>query len=103
MESTKSDSIQCPVFSGKPEDYGIWWTRFKAFAAVKEFSPIIRSGETRHPDLPGTYADGEAIDPDAGSDAADIARRKRLKKVWKANNMAMAYFALSFKSPELIG
>ena len=58
MESTKTESIQCPTFSGESKDYAVWWTRFTAFAMVKRFEIIALSGSTRHVEMPVTHAPG---------------------------------------------
>ena len=80
----------------------MWWTRFEAFAAVKEFDDIIESGSTRLAQLPPTYADGKAIDPTAGATATARAENKLKKQLWKQNNLAMAYFTLAFKTASLM-
>ena len=68
MENMKTESIQCPTFSGENKDFAVWWTRFTAFAMVKRFDKIMLSGAVRHTLMPATHDEGEALDP-ASTDA----------------------------------
>jgi hypothetical protein len=66
---TEQANIACAtryalLFNGKPEDFKIWWTRFKAFASVQGFaSALIDQTES---DLPETEAT-EITDDEAGN------------------------------------
>ena len=99
MESAKADRIQCPTFSGDESEYSLWWLRFGAFAAVNGFTDVILSEENRHAAMPGTYADGDAIDDKAATATAD---EKLAKKIWKQNSLAVSYLTLAFKAPSLL-
>ena len=51
-------SIPLPTFDGEAKNFQLWWTRFKAYAAVKRFSQAIQ--RAADPNLPET--EGSAID-----------------------------------------
>ena len=46
-----SKKMQVPVFSGKPEDFQVWWMRFKAYATLIGFALAI--GQKKEDDLEG--------------------------------------------------
>jgi hypothetical protein len=97
MESTKTESFQCPAFTGENKDFPVWWTRFTAFAMVKRFDTVMMAGSTRHPQMPSTHAVGELLDA-----TADSATVKLGIKVLRENDLAMAYLTLAFKSARLM-
>ena len=97
MENLKSESIQCPTFSGETKDFSIWWTRFTAFSMVKRFDTVMLVGSARHPSMPATHAAGAALDPKSTDEDVLLSI-----KVMKENDVAMAYFTLAFKSARLM-
>ena len=47
--SEKDKTILIPSFSGKDEDFQVWWTKFRAFGTAKGFIKVLIGKE---PDLP---------------------------------------------------
>ena len=94
MENLKSESIQCPTFSGDSKDFAVWWTRFTAFAMVKRFEKVMLAGSVRHPEMPLTHAIGKALNP-ASTEAPVLLKIMLIKQ----NDLAMAYLTMAFKSP----
>ena len=47
MATTKDSSkgIECPMFSGKEEDYHVWVTKFDTYSMVKGFYKIMDGTE----------------------------------------------------------
>ena len=86
MENTKTESIQCPTFSGESKDFSIWSTRFQAFALVKQFDTVLMSGSTRLLAMPTTHAIGKALDQ-ASTDDTVVASRQAMRE----NDLAMAF------------
>jgi hypothetical protein len=97
MEYLKSESIQCPMFSGENADYSIWWTRFTAFAMVKRFDTVLLAGEVQHTSIPLTHADGLAADKTSTDPQVILTIA-----IMKENDAAMAYFTLAFKTARLM-
>ena len=79
-------SVVLPTFSGKDEDFQVWWTKFKAFATAKN---VIEALMSRKADLPPTQ--GTALDESVTADVPKIKARTR-------NSLAMAYLLSAFKS-----
>ena len=46
--------MRTPTFSGKPEDFHLWWMRFTAFATVMKFAKALNGPEAK---LPGKESD----------------------------------------------
>ena len=61
--SDTNKSITLPTFSGKDEDFQVWWTKFRAFGTAKGFIDALLSRETN---LPATEATAlnETVDAD---------------------------------------
>ena len=97
MESMKTESIQCPTFSGEGKDFSIWWTRFQAFGLVKRFDDVMLAGSTRHPKMPASHSAGADLDP--LSTDVDVVLGI---KIMKQNDVEMAYLTLAFKSARLM-
>ena len=79
-----------PVFSGKEEEFELFWPRFQAYAALKGFREAIQY--TKDPDLPdvdGSYT---------GTDAQKLIQ----KKADARNKLAMAVFTMEFKTVALM-
>ena len=83
-DSTKS--IVIPTFSGKDEEFQLWWTKFRAFATAKGVIPSLLGKES---DLPTSEA--EVLNENLTSDKKKIKARER-------NSLAMAYLLTAFKS-----
>ena len=84
--SSDNKSIVMPTFSGKDEDFQVWWTKFKAFATAKGCVSALLG---RDADLPDTY--DEELDESDSDDMKKIKARIR-------NDLAMAYLLNAFKS-----
>ena len=50
MDTDATKSIKIPQFSGKQEEFQIWWMRFKAFAMLMKFAQAL--GEQKETNLP---------------------------------------------------
>ena len=72
-EATKSVSV--PTFSGKEEDYELFWPRFEAYADMKGFAEAI-DWENPDPDLPSKH---NVFDTDADVNRRQEAAIKRNK------------------------
>ena len=84
--SDTNKSIALPTFSGKDEDFHVWWTKFRAFGTAKGFIDALLSCEA---DLPATEATTLSESTDA--DKPKIKAKSR-------NSLAMAYLLNAFKS-----
>lgn len=84
-------SIPLPTFDGEAKNFQLWWTRFKAYAAVKRFSQAIQ----RVPDsnLPNT--EGAAIDTTTAAGRAQAVALER-------NMLAIASLTMAFQTEGLI-
>ena len=83
-DSTKS--IVIPTFSGKDEEFQLWWTKFRAFATAKGVIPSLLGKES---DLPASEA--TVLNENLTADKKKIKARER-------NSLAMAYLLTAFKS-----
>ena len=84
MESRASDSkMKTPVFSGRVEDFHVWWMRFSAVATVLKFSAAF----AQEKELPAKESD--SIDNNTASGKKQEAAKKR-------NALAMAHFSVAF-------
>ena len=72
-------SIVIPTFSGKDEEFQLWWTKFRAFATTKEVYPSLLERES---DLPASEA--TVLNESPTADKKKIKARER-------NSLAMAY------------
>ena len=52
-ESVRERSVSLPVFTGKQEDFQMWWTRFSMYAVVKQFKNALK----KEADLPDKEED----------------------------------------------
>jgi hypothetical protein len=77
-------SIILPTFSGKDEDFQLWWTKFRAFATAKGFVEALLGKED---DLP----DGQDEELDETKDQSMIKARMR-------NSLAVEYLLQAFKA-----
>ena len=84
--SDSNKSITIPTFSGKNEDFQVWWTKFRAFGTAKEFVNALLAQEA---DLSATEATvlNETVDTD-----------KPKIKAKERNSLAMAYLLNTFKA-----
>ena len=93
MESgISTKSVRLPEFNGKEKGFQVWWTRFKAFAAVFQFSEALTIGG--EVDLPGSEA--TVLDPTDANEKKQIEARKR-------NAVAMSNLTMAFTTEELMG
>ena len=88
MDTDSTKNVRVPVFSGKQEDFQIWWMRFMAFATIMGFSAVLTT--TKH----------AAVPADQVEDAADTADGKKARK-W--NLTAMYNITLAFTTEALMG
>lgn len=79
-------SVILPTFSGKDEDFQVWWTKFRAFATAKG---VIEALMGKEDDLPINHK--EKLDQTKEDDKKKIKARER-------NDLAMAYLSSAFKS-----
>jgi hypothetical protein len=84
-------SFKIPSFDGKADKFSMWWHRFKAFAAMKEFLPAIQA--VQESDMPND--EGQALDASVAAEALQLAAKKR-------NGKAMAALTMAFTSPKLM-
>ena len=84
-EATKSVSV--PTFSGREEDYELFWPRFVAYADMKGFAEAIE-WERPDPDLPNKH---DELD-------SDPTVREKQEAAIKRNKIAMAAFTLAFQT-----
>ena len=68
--------MSIPVFTGKKEDFHLWWAKYYAYATIKEFEEALE----KDPNLPD---DPAVLDTDVKVEAAQ-------KKAIKNNKMAIA-------------
>ena len=84
---SESKSVNVPSFSGKDEDYELFWPRFEAYANMKGFAEAI---------------DWENVDPNSPTSekvlSADADTKKKEEEAIKKNKTAMAAFTLAFKT-----
>ena len=85
-DSTKRIVIVIPTFSGKDEEFQLWWTKFRAFATAKGVIPALLGKES---DLPASEA--SELNENLTADKKKIKARER-------NSLAMAYLLTAFKS-----
>jgi hypothetical protein len=78
--------IPLPVFDGENKNFQIWWTRFKAYAAVKKFAQAIKT--TADPNLP------------AKEDAANLTAAQTT--ALERNMMAIASLTMAFQTEGLM-
>ena len=76
MSSDSKKSMNIPVFTGKKEDFHLWWAKYYAYATIKEFEEALEKG-TDLPDDPTTLD-------------TDLAVAEKQKRVIKNNKMAIA-------------
>jgi hypothetical protein len=77
-------SVALPTFSGKNDDFQVWWTKFRAFTTAKG---VIQPLLGRESDLPPT----EQAELDES-----VASEKRQMKARERNSLAMAYLLSAF-------
>ena len=85
--SEAAKSVNVPTFSGKEEDYELFWPRFEAYADMKGFAEAI-DWENPDPDLPSKH---NVFDADQ-----DV--KKRQEAAVKRNKTAIAAFTLAFQT-----
>ena len=88
MDTDSTKTIKAPQFSGKQEEFQIWWMRFKAFAMLMKFAQAI--GEQKEASLPD-----DELEATADTNEKKAARARNLK--------AMYYFTLTFQTEALMG
>jgi hypothetical protein len=80
-------SITLPTFDGEQKSFQLWWTRFKAYAAVKKFAKAIqRTAETSLPTVEATST---------STTAAQLAALER-------NRLAVATLTMAFQTGSLM-
>ncbi len=81
---TDNKSVMLAIFSGKNDEFQVWWTKFRAFATAKG---VIQALLGRERDLPLS----ENAEPDENE-----ATEKRKIKARERNSLAMAYLLSAF-------
>ena len=61
--SDSNKSIAIPTFSGKNEDFQVWWTKFRASGTAKGFINALLVQEPDLPDKESTIL-SESVDAD---------------------------------------
>jgi len=92
MDESGDKSVKLPTFSGKQEDFQIWWTCFMAYAVVYKFKEALKQGG--EDDLPTGKDD--TID-----ETTDAGKKQALAK--KRNVVAMANFSMGFTMEATMG
>jgi len=92
MDESGDKSVKLPTFSGKQEDFQIWWTCFMAYAVVYKFKEALKQGG--EDDLPTGKDD--TID-----ETMDAGKKQALAK--KRNVVAMANFSMGFTMEATMG
>ena len=87
-ESVRERSVSLPVFTGKQEDFQMWWTRFSMYAVVKQFKNALKK---------------EADLPDKEDDVLDETKDKMKIEAKKRNEVAMANLAMAFTNEACMG
>ena len=82
---SESKLLRLPLFDGKYSKFQIWWTRFKAYAAVYGYAAALKIGGKD--DLPST--DDEELDETIPAEKKKIA-------VCCQNAVAMANLTMAF-------
>ena len=85
--SETSKSVNVPTFSGKEEDFELFWPRFEAYANMKGFAEAL-DWTTVDPDLP---ANEKTLSNDNDT-------KKKQEDALKRNRTAIAAFTLAFKT-----
>ena len=85
-----SKKIQVPVFSGKSDEFQVWWMRFKAYATLIGFAMAIN--QTKETDLPDNETESTA-EPHTDKN----------KEAKKRNLTAMYYLTLAFTTDAMMG
>ena len=85
--SDAAKSVSVPTFSGREEDYELFWPRFEAYADMKGFAEAL-DWENPDPDLPVKHDELDS-DPDV---------RKLEEAAIKRNKTAIAAFTLAFQT-----
>jgi len=84
-EGTIACKLELPAFDGTDSKFSMWWTRFKAYAAVMGFLPAIQvGGETMMP-----ASEGKEIDETQEDGKKKAAAKKR-------NAIAVANLTMAF-------
>jgi len=92
MDESGDKSVKLPTFSGKQEDFQIWWTCFMAYAVVYKFKEALKQGG--EDDLP--TGEDDTID-----ETMDAGKKQALAK--KRNVVAMANFSMGFTMEATMG
>ena len=99
MESNNNLKWLC--FSGIPDDYPIWITRFQAFAQTKGLFETL-TGDDRPPSPPVRPGDNPTNEERASHDAAEEAYRRALDDIEKRKNTLWCYLAMVLDSTSLM-
>ena len=84
-EGTIARKLEIPAFDGTDSKFSMWWTRFKAYAAVMGFLPAIKvGGESMMP-----VSEGKEIDETQEDGKKKAAAKKR-------NAIAVANLTMAF-------
>jgi hypothetical protein len=80
-------TVKIPLFDGNKKNFVMWWTRFKAYGKVQQFSQALQ--ETPEAALPATQVAYNALDKADAANAAAIEATRR-------NERALANLAVAF-------
>jgi hypothetical protein len=81
-------SLRTPQFSGKQEDFQMWWMRFKAYAMILHFTAAL--GDKKEADLPD-------------EEEEKLGDTKDQKSARKRNLNAIYHFTMAFTTEALMG
>ena len=85
MSEDSSTGMKTPRFNGKKENYQMWWTRFEAFASVKNVERALEDDA----DMPSTAAAALLLDPTQSGDKPALSAVRRNKVAWAQLTLAL--------------
>ena len=85
MSEDSSTGMKTPSFDGKKENYQMWWTRFEAFASVKNVERALEDDA----DMPSTAAAALLLDPTQSGDKPALSAVRRNKVAWAQLTLAL--------------
>ena len=98
METTKSESaLKLPSFSGKTEDFQLYWICFRAYAREKKFSAALKPALDDGTSGIANLSDNVDVVLDEANDT-----HKPQIEVLRVNAAAMAHFTMLFQSAKLM-
>ena len=88
-----TEKFVLPTFTGKKEDFQVWWIRFEAYANLKGFKAAFEDPTKGEDDLPATEKEALDLTKDDG---------KKKKEALDRNAMAVSCFTVAFTTTGLL-